>query len=83
MVKRDPFAFIEAADHPAALFTRDSDDFVDHDLRWRLEAIGIVRLIVSRYSGASTSSLVRSATSTLSVADSQSDWTTTAGRGLP
>src|SRR5277367_2630134 len=44
MVESDPFAIIEAADDPTAFLTRDSDDFVDHDLRWRLEAISIARL---------------------------------------
>ena len=32
MVKRDPFAFIEAADDPAAFLARDRDDFIDHDV---------------------------------------------------
>src|ERR1700733_3166830 len=44
MIERDPFAFIEAADDPAAFLARDRDDFIDHNLRWRLEAICIAWL---------------------------------------
>jgi len=66
-------AFVDSVHHRAAFLARQRDDFVDHDLRRRFQPFASLASICSRCSGASASVVVKRATTTLSVASSQSD----------